>query len=156
MLPTGLFKGKRVDNGEWIEGSLLNFRENTYIIPHDSEYCYDDTEKFAFDIEYFEVIPETVGQYTELTDKNNKKIFVGDIIEFQFDNDDCPFPDKNTKKKIGRVYFEKFRASFAIAMGLNGDSVLNNDLFRYVQNGNRVSVIGNIHDTSELLKGLRK
>lgn len=80
MIPTGLFKGKRVDNGEWIEGSLLNFRENTYIIPHDSEYCYDDTEKLAFDIEYFEVIPETVGQYTELTDKNNKKIFSGDMV----------------------------------------------------------------------------
>ncbi|MDE7099001.1 MAG: hypothetical protein K2O60_07630 [Ruminococcus sp.] len=59
-MPDILFEGKRKDNGEWIEGSLLNFRENTYIIPHDSEYCYDDTEKFAFDVEYFEVIPETV------------------------------------------------------------------------------------------------
>ena len=59
-MPDILFEGKRKDNGEWIEGSLLNFRENTYIIPHDSEYCYYDTEKFAFDVEYFEVIPETV------------------------------------------------------------------------------------------------
>lgn len=59
-MPDILFEGKRKDNGKWIEGSLLNFRENTYIIPRDSEYCYDDTEKFAFDVEYFEVIPETI------------------------------------------------------------------------------------------------
>ncbi len=64
-MPDILFEGKRKDNGEWIEGSLLNFRENTYIIPHDSEYCYNDTEKLAFDIEYFEVIPETVRLMTD-------------------------------------------------------------------------------------------
>ena len=99
------------------------------------------------------VIPETVGQYTGLTDKNGRKIFEGDIVKYQFDNDDCPFPNKRTDKIIGRIFFSDFRASFSVTAGKNGSSSMNNDLFKYVQNGNRVEVIGNIHDNPEILEG---
>lgn len=135
-----LFRGKRVDNGEWVYGFYTEScaaRMGTIIENDNDDYCVD---------------PATVGQYTGLTDRNRKRIFKGDIVEFQFDNDDCPFPNKDTKKRVGRVFFKKFRASFAIAMGQNGSSGINNDLFKYVQGGNRVSVIGNIHDHPELLK----
>lgn len=125
-----LFRGKRIDNGEWIEGSLLNFRENTYIIPHDSEYCYDNTENLAFDVEYFEVLSETVGQYTGRKDKNGRKIFEGDILEA-------------FNRNKGYVVFKN---------GAFTKSCSPKDMPYLIANDVN-AVIGNIHDNPELMKG---
>ena len=81
-----LFRGKRKDNGEWIEGNLINcaFFNNDgfpifYILDIDN-IEYDCWEDIAVEIRYLEVIPETVGQCTGLKDKNGKLIFEGDIV----------------------------------------------------------------------------
>lgn len=93
-----------------------------------------------------------VMQYTGLKDKNGKEIYEGDIVRYQFDNDDCPFPNKHTEKIIGRIFFSEHRASFSVTAGKNCSSMLNNDLFNYARNGNRVEVIGNIYENPELLE----
>lgn len=125
-----LFKAKRLDNGEWLEWDVIaGIPENVSILA------------------------DTICQSTGLRDKNGKLIWENDIVRFQFDNDDCPFPNKDIKKRIGKVFFSDFRASWSIAMGRNGSKCLNNDLFKYVQNGNRVEIIGNIFDDKELEKG---
>lgn len=140
-----LFKAKRVDNGEQIVGGLVKYgfvgKEKYYIIPD-----------YASDLYAIEIDPNTICQCTGLTDKNGGLIWENDIVEFQFDNEDCPFPNKDTKKRKGKVFFSDYRASFSIAMGRRGSKSLNNDLFKYIQCGNRVEVIGNIFDDPELIK----
>ena len=147
-----LFRGKRTDNGEWVYGSFIpdlleSLEKMDMLDGFIKPFGKTKEERLMVEVER-----ETVGQYTGLTDKNGKKIFEGDIVRYQFDNDDCPFPNKRTEPILGRVFFSDFRASFSVTAGRNGGSALNNDLFKYVQNGNRVEVIGNINDNPEFLK----
>lgn len=115
-----LFRGKSVDNGEWVEGYIIynRSRKKYYIL----------TDVTAFPIE---VIPETVGQYTEQKSYDKDRIFEGDILkEVGEDN-------------IGVVEYDEAQYM------LNIDNTVFN--FGYI-NSEWYEVIGNIHDNPELLK----
>jgi hypothetical protein len=60
-----LFRGKRVDNGEWVDGYYYKLGWQSFI---------------RWDIHIYEVFPESVGQFTGLLDNNEKKIFQGDVV----------------------------------------------------------------------------
>lgn len=83
-----LFRGKRLDNGEWAEGYLVASRKNTY--PDGCEIItveginYDELDYYHPAFTSYEVDPATVGQYTGLTE-NGKKIFEGDIVLGRFE-----------------------------------------------------------------------
>ncbi|MBO5155293.1 MAG: hypothetical protein J6C00_13215 [Eubacterium sp.] len=143
-----LFRANRTDNGEWVSGYYTYYPEGMSGT-EDTKHTIRDTSTKPGRI-YF-VDPTTICQCTGLEDKNGKLIWENDIVMFQFDNDDCPFPNKDTKKRVGKVFFSDFRASWSIAMGKKGSKGINNDLFKFVQNGNRVEVIGSAFDNPELL-----
>lgn len=150
-----LFRGKRVDNEAWVEG---------IVFPHDrNKVTMFRQHPMDGSLEGKEVIPETVGQYTGLTDKNGKKIFEGDIVRYTFDSPDDPTATENgLKVRVGRVFWSDWRVTFAVTAGRRGSAALNNDvsryvrgrsIYEYVQGANTVEVIGNIHDNPEMLEG---
>lgn len=128
-----LFRGKRKDNGKWAYGYLYIRNDGQYEISFYSKYF--DSERFTYD-----VIPETVGQFTGLTDKNGKKIFEGDIVERLWLGE----------KHIYRIYYDSDISSFIGAdIDCQGFTTFNYDSCEF-------EVIGNIHDNPELLLNYNK
>ena len=159
-----LFKGKRKDNGEWIEGFLFQTQEHTYIAYAEQ---FDDDLFLAPKNIFIEVIPETVGQYTGLTDKNSKKIFRGDIVQYQ---NFMEF-DIQSVVKFGEYKQDGSSGEYGAKICLGFYVEVNNftcpdwcdnqlEYFReywktenLLQVNDSCEVIGNIHDNPELLKG---
>ena len=128
-----LFRGIRWTTGEWVEGSALvrhgEFTGRDYIPVFDK-----DQNTFHM----FEVIPESVGQFTGLYDKNGKKIFEGDIVR-------CG---------TGRIC----KVTFFISPGVSGFDLVAIGGFDAPPPHNwalfsDTEIIGNIHDNPELLGG---
>ena len=120
-----IFRGKRIDNGEWVYGDLRQYSEK-------SKGIFDYATKHTI-----QVTPETIGQYTGLTDKNGTKIFEGDIVRVCLPNG-CQFIEKVRFANGGFLpYIIDYSDSF-------------------FWGGENTEVIGNIHDNPELLKELGK
>jgi uncharacterized phage protein (TIGR01671 family) len=144
------FRGKRKDTGEWVYGGYMNnICHNTVGIWTEQ----DDGTSYGH-----EIIPETVGQYTGLKDRNGVKIFEGDIVQFTYWWFDGHESDSILPGEI--IYLPG-----VMSFGLRG--VKNADWIRHTGGEEGTSytvpfafltfdeadfeVIGNIHDTPELL-----
>lgn len=133
-----LFRGKRVDNGEWIYGNLTIWNDkSTSIDIMSDEY----TPVYA-------VIPETVGQYTGLTDKNGGKIFEGDVIHVNY-SITAPVSYgrgfrvvKHAVDYKAEVVFENYR--FCLKKS-------NGEIYEMHITRGEIEIIGDIHDNPELL-----
>lgn len=128
-----LFRGKRTDNGKWCEGYLSKSRDENKQL----KLCIDYEEKGVMCSSI--VIPETVGQYTGLKDKNGKRIFEGDIVYCKSRLDNANMV----------VIFEC--GQFRMVLSENYRNYQTNSGF-YDINCFDKEVIGNIHDNPELLR----
>ena len=138
-----LFRGKRIDNGEWVEGHLIQYEDWRARIceSHTEIFCYEKDRSIIQTVAH-EVDPSTVGQFTGLTDKNGKRIFEGDIVEGH-----CHSAWSHRLQRCGIAYG---RDGFEARNHIDG---LGSDYYTYrVQFSKDVVVIGNIHDNPELLE----
>lgn len=121
-----LFRGKRLDNGQWIYGFYSNIKGDN------GRFHYIQTEYSSIKVDL-----DTVGQYTGAIDKNGNKIFEGDFL----------YP---ISKRAYLVFWDADKSSFSLKN--NRDFRLN----FYPNIADYYEVVGNIHDNPELLKGGEK
>ena len=119
-----LFRGKRVSGGDWVVGYFFAkpILGTYFIILGESQWMVD---------------PKTVCQYTGLKDKNGSRIFEGDIIELE----------RGWSEKVR--YIVEYDAEICSFIG---DSINYIGFTTFENDGERIELIGNIYDTTELLE----
>lgn len=123
-----LFRGRRVDNGTWVYGTLFDISD-----AHNPFIMFTNQHGFSE-----QVLRETVGQYTGLKDCEGVQIFEGDIVS-------CA--DMNDNDYIGKVVFDC--EAWLVAGGNYCDSL-------YMANcKHRLCVISDIYDEPELIGGVK-
>ena len=127
-----LFRGKRVGNGEWVYGSLITYADGV---------CFICCEDYIPDVlNKYEVIPETVGQYVGLKDKNGNLIFEGDLLRGLF----------KFGLPITNIYVKFENGAFCTVEKRKESEILYQPLANYFNVD--FEIIGNIYDNPELLE----
>ncbi len=121
------FRGKRLDNGEWMYGNYAKYKDYSDNV-HESMI---DKDGYMHDI-----VPSTVGQYTGLKDRNGKEIYEGDILNVQF----------GTEQTV--LMFVSF-----VDGGWHIQEDLDYEEYHYLYDyKDDATIIGNIHDNPELIR----
>lgn len=139
-----LYRGKRIDNGEWVYGNLYEAKiSGCYILAPRIKARKKDGVVIGDYFDVYEVYPETICEYTGLTDKNGNKIFEGDIVKTKYYGKDSGCGQNFNEYDYFTVVFHE--ASFCIE----------NATRRFIitaESAKRFEIIGNIYDNPKLIK----
>ena len=140
-----LFRGKRIDNGEWVYGYVFDdgMADNKQVFVGGltvSDAKRNTCDRYEVGLDFEEVDPTTIGQYTGLADKNGAKIFEGDVVLVNWFGD-------NGKFVVGYEGGSFF--PYQIGCKFNFNSLW--DVWSQDYDGTIMEVIGNIHDNPDLL-----
>lgn len=130
-----LFRGKRIDNGAWVEGYVV-------VYPSGKTEVRNKCTQPPDILLVCEIDPETVCQYTGLTDKNGKKIFEGDIVE-------------DSQGNLYKAFWQENYYQFSFICIKSEKNFLKDakwDLWSLAKN-DELSLCGNIFDNPSLLEG---
>lgn len=164
-----LFRAKRIDNGEWVEGYYIYHIKRTICLIGDSVKPEDEQHVIMQDgfsdwnmprnTVVFDIDPENVCQYTGLKDKNGKRIWENDIVSCEHEKfqegdpaEQYPFPDTIRYKRNYVVEFINTGSSYGYR--------LRNKSIHFMLTGNviynhNIEVLGNVFDNPELLEEVR-
>ena len=133
-----LFKAKRIDNGEWIEGNHVYLENAHYIVPLHIEW--NETEQRESPM-FIRVDRKTLCQYTEFEDENKNRIWENDIVSFI----DCSSTESGYVEHncVGRIAWDCECACFRVSGTLSAES------WEVLQD---CVIIGNVFDNPELLR----
>lgn len=149
-MSNGLFRGKQDDNGEWVVGNymqtIIGGEEVDLIVP----ICRFVDLMISHSQKMYQIDPETVGQYIGIADKNDVKIFDGDIVKLHY------FFENFDRRTLG--VFEDEKVIIAQIKITNLGVMFENSresgyLCDYLEEPEEeLEVIGNIYDSPELLE----
>ena len=132
-----LFKAKRIDNGEWVEGCYVTSDGKSFI-------CMDIVEHYCvIALRWFEIDPETLCQFTGICDKNGNRIWENDILMAHLDES---YPED--------VTYETVEWGVAGWVGHEAGSIDREYIDKF--DLEHFEVVGNIFDNPELLQEERK
>ena len=157
------FRGRRIDNNEWVYGYLYRLKlpngEACMILTQDNNHLDNSLEPkyhlaFTLWVDLFIVEPVTVGQFTGLYDKNGKEIYEGDILLWTRKNvhiEGCPLRDFADRCE---TFYDDDKCAFRFKYKLDCGSCIGLlDFSDDRADESYIEIIGNIHDNPELLKG---
>lgn len=137
-----LFKAKRKDNGKWVEGYYVYCRKRHYILPVlNKAIGFDERED-----EWIEIDPDTICQYTGLTDKNGRKIWENDIVTISAYSYSEPEDDYT-----GIVFYSEHFACWCLK-DINHDSMELPICDCFGSYTTEIHYIGSIFDNADLLE----
>lgn len=141
-----LFRGKRLDNGEWVEGFYFETPltdEATGSKPEDGWFFLTGRKRHCISRNncVYEVDPLTIGPFTGLTDKNGKKIFEGDIIRVNFESDCLAGHEPECWSELFEIVFDDEHHAWFTKI----DGELGEWLYEY---DGDCEIVGNVHDNT--------
>ena len=134
-----LFRGKgdkKYNDGMWYFGVPIR--------------CYDGDWQICTDNSKRTVIPETIGQYTGVTDKNGERIFEGDIVKYK---DACKFGDNDEMEEAEEQYLCTNIVEFKNGRFFPLPQRCDCEDYFFSYGSYDFEVVGNVHDNPELLRG---